>query len=115
VSDTFGSFHQTETVKGQMVAGGVPVNGGTVTITDGGVTQTVAVNAGGTFSATFTFNLFQEFSTAGAHPIGVSYGGTTVGSTAFGSSSGSISAPNNSSTFLFELLLVEDLLAAMGT
>jgi hypothetical protein len=114
-SDTFGASNQTETVKGQVVAGGVTVSGGTVTITDGGVTQTVGVNAGGNFSASFVFNLFQEFTTAAAHPISVSYGGATVGSTTFASRSGSINAPNNSSSFLFEVLLLEDLLAAMGT
>jgi fibronectin-binding autotransporter adhesin len=114
VSDSFGAFNQTETVKGQVVAGGMPVSGGTVTVSDGGETQTVGVNSSGNFSATFVFNLFQEFSTAAAHPISVSYGGATVGSTTFGSSSGSVGAPNNSLSFLFEILLLEDILAAMG-
>jgi hypothetical protein len=114
VSDSFGAFNQTETVKGQVVAGGMPVSGGTVTVSDGGETQTVGVNSSGDFSATFVFNLFQEFSTAAAHSISVSYGGATVGSTTFGSSSGSVGAPNNSLSFLFELLLLEDILAAIG-
>jgi fibronectin-binding autotransporter adhesin len=114
VSDTFGLFNQTETVSGQVVDGGIPVSGGQVTISDGGQTQTVGVNSSGGFSATFVFNLFQEFTTAGSHSIGVSFGGATVGSTTFGSSSGNVNAPNNIFSFYFQLLIFEDLLAALG-
>jgi uncharacterized repeat protein (TIGR01451 family) len=115
VSDSFGTINQTETVRGQVIANGTPVSGGQVTISDGGETQTVGVDSNGGFSATFVFNFFQEYlSTAAAHPISITFDGATVGSSVFGSSSGGVTAPDNTLSFYYELILLEDLLAAMG-
>jgi hypothetical protein len=116
VSESFGLFGgQTETVKGQVVNNGIPVSGGPVTITDSGESQTVSVDSNGNFTGTFTFNLFQEFSTAKAHTITASYGGATVGTTTFASSGqASVNSPDSTSNFLFQLLLDAFILQSLG-
>jgi hypothetical protein len=113
VTDSFGPFNQVETVSGTVSDGGTAVSSGNVTISDAGQTQTVGVNPSGGFSATFTFNLFQEFSTAPSHIVNVSYGGATVGTTTFSPSSGSTTSANNTFGFLFQILLFEELVAAL--
>jgi hypothetical protein len=94
--------------------GSFPVSGGQVTITDGGQTQTVGVDSNGNFQATFTFNLFQEFTTAKPHSVTASYGGATVGDVTFTTSSGSTNAPNNTLSFLFQLLFLDALFMQLG-
>jgi hypothetical protein len=115
VSASFGLATQTETVSGQVVAAGIPVGGGSVTISDFGQNQTVGVNANGNFSATFTFNLAQELSgSARSHSVTASYGGVTVGTTTFASSNGSTNSPNNSLNLGYQLLFDYYLLLALG-
>jgi hypothetical protein len=114
VSDSFTLFNQKETVKGQVLDGSFPVSAGQVTITDGGQSQTVGVDGNGNFSATFTFSLAQEFTTAKPHSVTASYGGATVGTTTFGTSSGSTNAPDNTLSLLFQLLFLDALLMQLG-
>ncbi len=111
---TFGLFNQMETVTTQtnFVAGG-GLNGPAstpaqmISITDGGQTQTVPINASGQATATFTFNLFQELGTFGAHGISASYpgipAGTDVSLQTVGSSSANGTAPGNVLGFYFQL------------
>jgi hypothetical protein len=110
VTDKFALTNQTETVSGTMSG----ASAGQVTISDGGANQTVGMGSNGSFSATFTFNLSQEFSTAKAHSVSVSYGGTTVGSTTFSPSTGSTNSGNNTSSLLFQLIILESILSALG-
>jgi hypothetical protein len=114
VSDSFTLLDQKETVKGQVTDGGIPVSGGQVTISDGGQTQTVGVDGNGNFQATFTFSLAQEFTTAKPHSVTASYGGATVGTTTFATSSGSTNAPNNTLSLLFQLLFLDALFMQLG-
>jgi hypothetical protein len=107
-------FNQKETVTGQVVDGSVPVSGGQVTITDGGQTQTVGVDSNGNFTATFTFNLAQEFTTAKSHSVTASCGGATVGDVTFPTSSASSNSPNGTLNFLFQLLFLDALLTQLG-
>jgi hypothetical protein len=107
-------FNQKETVKGQVTDGGTPVSAGQVTITDDGQSQTVGVDSNGNFSATFTFSLAQEFTTAKPHSVTASYGGATVGTTTFATSSGSTNAPDNTFSLLFQLLFLDALFMQLG-
>jgi hypothetical protein len=72
------------------------------------------VDGNGNFSATFTFNLAQEFTTARPHSVTASYGGATVGATTFATSSGSANAPNNALSLLFQLLFLDALFMQLG-
>jgi hypothetical protein len=114
VADSFTLLDQKETVKGQVTDGSIPVSGGQVTISDGGQTQTVGVDSNGNFTATFTFNLAQEFTTAKPHSVTASYGGATVGDVTFATSSASANAPNNTLSLLFQLLFLDALLMQLG-
>jgi hypothetical protein len=114
VSDSFTLFNQKETVKGQVTGGGIPVSSGQVTVTDGGQTQTVSVDSNGNFTATFTFNLAQEFTTAKSHTVTASYGGATVGDVTFPTSSASSNSPDNTFSLLFQLLFLDALLMQLG-
>ena len=90
------------------------VSSGQVTVTDGGQSQTVGVDGNGNFTATFTFSLTQEFTTAKPHSVTASYGGATVGTTTFATSSGSANAPDNTFSFLFQLLFLDALFMQLG-
>ncbi len=115
VSESFGATSQKETVSGQVVAAGLPVGGGSVTIGDFGQNQTVGVDANGNFSATFTFNLAQELTgSAQPHSVTASYGGGTVGATTFAGSNGSTNSPNNSLNLGYQLLFDYYLLLVLG-
>jgi hypothetical protein len=114
VSDSFTLLDQKETVKGQVIDGSVPVSGGQVTISDGGESQTVSVDGNGNFSATFTFSLVQEFTTAKPHSVTASYGGATVGTTTFATSSGSANTPDNTLSLLFQLLFLDLIAMQLG-
>jgi hypothetical protein len=115
VSESFGLFGgQMETVKGQVVSPGGAVSGGSVTIIDAGQSQTVGVDAAGNFTATFSFNLFQEFTTARAHTIMVSYGGATVGTTTFTASAANVNSPDSTFNFIFQILLLQSFFMQSG-
>lgn len=113
VSESFGALGgQTETVSGKLT-GGVPI-GTPVTITDNGVSHTAnTTDAAGDFSTTFTWNLFQELSTAKPHPVTASFAGTTAGATTFAPSSGSTNAPGGSASLYFQILLDYEILMAL--
>ena len=102
VSDTYGLFNQTETVKIQVNGlNGVPLAGSQVTVTDGGISQTVTVGPDGTATAIFTFSLSAE--QPNNHGISVdNLGFTTM-----------LAAPGTTSQYFFQiffdLLLIEAL------
>ncbi len=81
----------------------------TVTITDGGQTQTVNVSATGQATATFRFNLLQELQqrTFSSHPITASYSGAPAGGgdQLWGASTVSGNAPGNTTGFFFQLFI----------
>jgi hypothetical protein len=114
VSDSFGLGPlfgpQTEQVKVSVTSGGNPVNVGSVTISDGGQNQTVPVS-NGSASATFTFKLPQEASTAGSHTVTATYS-DGAGGTVFAGSMGSTQSGNNSTEYEW-LLLIDVMIAAV--
>jgi hypothetical protein len=115
VSDSFGIASQTEKVTGQVVDDGVPVSGGSVTVSSFDGSQTVGVDSSGHFTATFHYNLFQELQgSAKSHSVTASYGGATVGTNTFATSSGSANAPNNTLSLLFQLLFLDLIAMQLG-
>jgi hypothetical protein len=103
ISDHYSLFNQVETVTAQVnAASGLPVNRGTLSITDAGQTQVVQL-VNGTATATFTFNIGHEV--PNAHPIGL---GFSDPSGIFVSSSASPMAPSTTQDYFFQLF--EDLL-----
>jgi hypothetical protein len=115
VSESFGLFGgQKEVVSGQVVDGGQPVSGGKVTVTDAGASQSVGVDSSGHFQATFFFHLPQELGTAPPHAITALYGGATVGTTTFSTSTGSISSAHHFYNLVLQLWLDHYLLVKLG-
>jgi hypothetical protein len=112
VTDKFSLLSETETVTAQ-VSGpvGLPVNGGSVTLTDGGQTQTVSV-VNGQATATFKFNLLQELKVVSTHTVTGNFSDLSGG---FGSSSTSFQAKANLFGFLFQLALDEALVKAFAS
>jgi hypothetical protein len=112
VSDSFGLgpffSPQTEQVKVTVTSGGQPVNIGSVTIGDGGQQQTVPVS-NGSASATFTFKLPQESSTAMPHAVTATYSDNAAG-TVFAPSMGSTQSGTN--YIVYEWGLFIDILIA---
>jgi hypothetical protein len=88
---------QQETVTVGVTSAGKPVNGGSVTITDGGQSQTTAVT-GGVASATFVFGFAQELPRA--HPIQVTYNNTGG---LFAPSSISTTVPASTQGYFFQI------------
>jgi hypothetical protein len=88
-----GPFGLMEQVTVQVLdAAGNPVNGGSVTITDGGLSQTVNVN-GGSASATFSpslWNWLMDFFVS--HNVSAAFGGTASDQ---GSSGTLVAAPGS--------------------
>jgi hypothetical protein len=93
VTEQYGLLYQRETVTALVTAGGVPVSGGQVTLTDNGQAQTVNVGANGQATAVFTFDLLRLQEQPFPHAITESGGGT------------SLQAPNTVLDFLFQLLI----------
>lgn len=115
VAETFATFGgQVEVITGQVVFNGVPVTSGTVTVTDGGLTFTSPLDSKGDFTATFNFNLLQEFSTAPTHIATMSFSGFPVGSTTFGATSASVNTPDETLALEYQLLDDYYLLVALG-
>jgi uncharacterized repeat protein (TIGR01451 family) len=106
-TDHFGLFGMKEVVTVTVTAAnGATVNEGSVTLNDGGKSQTVSVS-NGTATATFKFSLFQEFMVALQHTITGDYSDPMP---IFGSSSTSFTAPGNFFGFLFQLAIDQALL-----
>jgi hypothetical protein len=102
-------------VTGQVVDDGVPVSGGSVTVSSFGGSQTVGVDSSGHFSAKFTYNLAQELQgSAKSHSVTASYGGATVGTNTFASTSDSTNSPNDTLNLLFQLLFLDLVLMNAG-
>jgi hypothetical protein len=100
----------TEGVDGVVASlGGFPTQPQSMTITDGGQTQTVKINSTGQATATFKFNLLQELQnkTFGSHPISATFSGAPAGveSQFWGSSTVSGTAPGNSAALLVQLFV----------
>jgi hypothetical protein len=103
VSDHYTLTTQQETVTARATGpDGQPVKHGSITFTDGGQNQTVQL-AGGTASATFTFQLGQE--QPNPHAIGLNFSDPAG---AYLTTSTSPSAPSTFQDYLFQL--EEDLL-----
>jgi uncharacterized repeat protein (TIGR01451 family) len=100
--DRFGLLQEWETVKVRVTGpGGTPVNEGSVTLHDGGLTRTASVS-GGQASVRFTFNLFQELKTAFPHGVTSSL---STGSGNLGSSSSTFRAPGDLFGFLLQIVV----------
>jgi hypothetical protein len=97
LTQQYGTQSQTETVTAQVTSLGAPVAGSPVTFTDGGHIQTVNTNAGGTATATFTFNLFQELPKA--HTLTAAFSG----SASVSSSSASVTTPDTSQLYYAQI------------
>jgi hypothetical protein len=103
IQDTYTFFSQVETVEVQVNFNNnsTPVTIGSVTISDGGQTQTVGLNSTGDAFATFVFPFVSE--NPFAHPITASYS-DNAGGTLFASSSGTGQASDTTTQFYFQLL-----------
>jgi hypothetical protein len=99
ISDTYTALTQVERVTAQLTAGGVPVVGVLVAITDNGQTQSATTDAGGNASATFTFELLKGQENPRPHTVTArSSGGGFAAATA------SASSPDTSLDLFLQLL-----------
>jgi hypothetical protein len=112
-TSSFGFTTQVETVKVQttIAATGAPVNEGLVTITDGGLIQTVPVNAQGLATATFTFGLLQGQEQPRPHTVTASY---VDQNSLFAPSAAGAQAPDNTAAYNFQITLDLAFLVALG-
>ncbi len=109
----FGFTTQRETVTVQVnnAMTGAGVGNGLVTITDGGVIQTVSVNSYGLATATFTFGLLQGQEVPPAHQVSASY---VDPNSFFASSSGNGFAPDNTAAYNQQLYVALAFLPVLG-
>jgi hypothetical protein len=94
-------FNQLDTITALVTdAAGNPVNGGTVTLTDGGQFITANVQ-NGVATAVFNFSLFNEI--PGAHGVNAFFSGFNF----LGASSGSATVPDSTLAYYFQLIFLQ--------
>jgi hypothetical protein len=108
LQDRYSLFSQTETITARVTgANGQPVPSGVVRISDNGQTVYASLN-NGIATAVVTFALFSEM--PNPHTVTAFFGG----SSGFGASSTSATAPNTMLDYFFQLLIFGTFLGGMG-